>query len=189
MKCHACRTAMVADRFGHWCHNGPCPGYPVPWTSDRMPCPYCGHDVLVKSMPNHHHKCSADNPQPPHVGKNLCRVCSLWHRPMCPPLAATWPLEPLLEHVWTRTPERTYKAAAVEMGMDDTNVHRYLVAGLSDEQADRWACRVGIHPSLVWPAWFDAVNDPLLDVLMAGGWRAAWLHNEPREIPEQEKAA
>jgi hypothetical protein len=27
--------------------------------------------------------------------------------------------------------------------------------GLNAEQADRWAVRLGVHPSAIWPEWWD----------------------------------
>ena len=36
--------------------------------------------------------------------------------------------------------------------------------GLNIDQADKWAIRGGIHPSLVWPSWFaDALADDCCD--------------------------
>ncbi len=42
-------------------------------------------------------------------------------------------------------------ALGVELATVRAAVHR----GLSEYHADRWAIRLGFHPSLIWPDWFD----------------------------------
>ena len=49
----------------------------------------------------------------------------------------------------------TSKAAlARAIGVADRTVFRWQRRGLSDCQADRAACALGLHPSNVWPEWF-----------------------------------
>lgn len=40
---------------------------------------------------------------------------------------------------------------AITLGMNRGWVRRCRTLGLDEEQADRWACRAGIHPADVWP--------------------------------------
>lgn len=41
-------------------------------------------------------------------------------------------------------------------------IRRYRTWGLTATQADRWACRAGLHPLDVWPHW-DLDTDDLAD--------------------------
>lgn len=68
----------------------------------------------------------------------------------CAPMR--WPLEPLLE-LTGHTTHTLGKA----LGISGSWVKECRTTGLSDLVADRWACRLGHHPSAVWPDWFDAV--------------------------------
>ena len=41
-----------------------------------------------------------------------------------------------------------------------STVRRVGAEGLTEEQADTWACRLGLHPALVWPEWFATAPPP-----------------------------
>lgn len=43
---------------------------------------------------------------------------------------------------------------AMRIGVRQSTLSRALVAGCTDEQADRWAVALGFHPSEVWPEWY-----------------------------------
>lgn len=80
-----------------------------------------------------------------------------------------YPLEPLLELAGTRS------QLAEAVHMDPRNLARLAADGLTDRMADRLACMVGLHPSMLWPTWFDdglTVTD--FDFVNRGGWRHAW---------------
>lgn len=44
-------------------------------------------------------------------------------------------------------------ARAVEV--DPTQLTRWRKIGLRDDQADRLACLLGLHPSMIWTDWYD----------------------------------
>lgn len=72
------------------------------------------------------------------------------------------------------------------LGIDRSWVKRYRHHGLTDAQADTWACRAGLHPADVWPRWGDELHGVALlnanratcpaghpyDTIDARGWRA-----------------
>lgn len=76
--------------------------------------------------------------------------------------AVRYPLEPLLEHlgpVETRRghgPPMDGRACALAelLGITARSVHRWSRAGLREQWADRAACRLGVHPSLIWPDYW-----------------------------------
>lgn len=41
---------------------------------------------------------------------------------------------------------------ARRLGLDAGYLYRLLRTGLTEEMADRLACRAGLHPGVVWPA-------------------------------------
>jgi hypothetical protein len=62
-----------------------------------------------------------------------------------------------LDALQTVTGYETRKALARALGVHVRIVERAVERGLSDDQADRWACALGYHPASVWgQAWFDA---------------------------------
>ena len=42
---------------------------------------------------------------------------------------------------------------AARIGVGHRTATRARQHGLTDRQADHWATRVGLHPSMVWPTW------------------------------------
>lgn len=48
-------------------------------------------------------------------------------------------------------------AVAESLGVSESSAKRYRRHGLSDRQADHAAVALGVHPSVLWPDWFDAV--------------------------------
>ena len=65
-----------------------------------------------------------------------------------------FPAANLLDHFG---PGTTQLAAAEVLGIDPNSVNRWRLDGikLSTWQADRYAIRIGQHPSMIWPDWFD----------------------------------
>jgi hypothetical protein len=54
--------------------------------------------------------------------------------------------------------------AAYVLGSDRRYIYRWLDYGLTHEQADQFAVRLGLHPVELWPNWFDGVEyAPLCD--------------------------
>ena len=62
-----------------------------------------------------------------------------------------WPLAPLAAA--TSTPN-----LAGAIGVSASTLARYAAEGLTDWQADRAAIALRLHPALVWPGWFSAVE-------------------------------
>ena len=62
-----------------------------------------------------------------------------------------WPLQPLLDAIGPIT----FLALAEQTGINPRTIHRAVDAGFTDRAADRAATRLGLHPSLIWPDWFD----------------------------------
>jgi hypothetical protein len=46
---------------------------------------------------------------------------------------------------------------ALRLKVDRQQIFRAKKAGLSLNQADRWAVAAGYHPALIWPEWAEAV--------------------------------
>lgn len=65
----------------------------------------------------------------------------------CPRRPLT-PLEQLMRPTGTTDAE-----VARRLGIDSTQLRRWRVSGVSDEQADRLATTLGLHPAIVWPDW------------------------------------
>lgn len=76
-------------------------------------------------------------------------------------LANRWvfPAANLLDHLG---PGTTQLAAAEVLGIDPNSVNRWRLDGikLSTWQADRYAIRIGQHPAMIWPDWFDLTEYP-----------------------------
>lgn len=64
-------------------------------------------------------------------------------------------IEPLLE----RTQATDLQELAQRLGISHRWARELKATGLSDEQADRFACRVGLHPSVLWSDWWDIEPD------------------------------
>jgi hypothetical protein len=62
-----------------------------------------------------------------------------------------YPLKPLMDAA--RIPSMV--ALRRLFPMNGTDYRRVLDEGLSEWQADRWAVKLGLHPGMVWPQWFD----------------------------------
>lgn len=171
--CHACGAALEADQWGHWCHPGRCR---PPVTDPGGSCPWCltefqsGHGLFIHMGGS----CREGDPHPPKNppgGRRNCRHCSTTHQrhehPICGELR--YPFAPL--------------AALCEPGRSlakwiDTTPERIATAeacGLPFDLADRWAVRVGRHPSEVWPSWFDDALSLVDRQKAEGGWRHVWL--------------
>jgi hypothetical protein len=106
---------------------------------------------------------------------NRCTVCLTAHVPRCPGARALrWPAEPVFAAAGGS--RRTVMALLHVSAEEVARVER---EGLSDRQADQWAVRLGLHPSMLWPG-YDRAGLTVADetFIWAGGWRNAWLHRE-----------
>lgn len=61
-----------------------------------------------------------------------------------------WPLEDLLSAAGIGTDELMPK-----VGISGRDRQYAVKWGCTDRQADRWSCRLGLHPGTVWVHWFD----------------------------------
>lgn len=43
-------------------------------------------------------------------------------------------------------------------GVCRRSIWRYFHTGLDEWKADRFACRIGVHPSLIWSDWWMTVE-------------------------------
>lgn len=66
-----------------------------------------------------------------------------------------WPTEPLFRI--TRSANSRELADALQVSTK--RVERAVVGGLNDKSADEFACRLGMHPAMLWGDWFDAVAE------------------------------
>jgi len=60
-----------------------------------------------------------------------------------------WPMGPLLEAA--KCPNPTALGRKVSGSGSAVRIAAQL--GLTDQEADRWAIRCGLHPAEVWPDW------------------------------------
>ncbi len=85
-------------------------------------------------------------------------------RPVVPRL---YPLEPLVDYLGDRM--------TVLFHWSYRTRRKYTEEGLTVLQADLFATRAGVHPSLLWPTWFDdALTENDRRFVWEGGWRQAW---------------
>ena len=66
-----------------------------------------------------------------------------------------FPLAPLL----VADKVDTYGELGDLLGITRRSVQRYADEGISLYGADRLACRLGMHPCLVWPEWWPTVEE------------------------------
>jgi hypothetical protein len=52
-------------------------------------------------------------------------------------------------------------AIATRVGVNRRSVFRWRKAGLDYRAADRAACALGLHPSAVWPEWWEVAGCPI----------------------------
>lgn len=52
-------------------------------------------------------------------------------------------------------PQGSQRGLARFLGVDPGQWQRWRSEGVPTFAADRLACRAGLHPSLLWPDWFD----------------------------------
>ena len=52
-------------------------------------------------------------------------------------------------------------ALAERLKLSPTMLYRLRHHGLSPDQADRLACRVGVHPAMIWPTWWADTPDEI----------------------------
>jgi len=72
--------------------------------------------------------------------------------------ALLFPLGPLVAAVGHGGVEDRRVALAVRVSI--RTVTRWRAAGgLSERQADRAACALGLHPAEIWPSWFTREGD------------------------------
>lgn len=87
-----------------------------------------------------------------------------------------WPLAPLLEATG-----HNLRSLSDALNVSRSRVSEASRDGISDLVADRWACRLGLHPALVWTSWFETALTELDREFVWGseraepGWRQAAL--------------
>jgi hypothetical protein len=98
-------------------------------------------------------------------------VCRTAHTPRCRGSKANrWDAAPLLDVAGGTT-----GVAAQVLGVSGDAMTEAVEHGLSDQQADHWAVRLGLHPSMLWPGFDRAALTPLDESFVwDGGWRQAW---------------
>lgn len=67
------------------------------------------------------------------------------------------PAQPLLDHLHLHTHQPSHLAQALNISV--RQAHRIIHHGLSDTQADRHATQLGLHPTHLWPNWYDIDPD------------------------------
>lgn len=71
------------------------------------------------------------------------------------PVSRPFPLDPLLRECAASS----LRDLARQLDVDPGYLCRCLDRGLTERQADEWACRLGLHPLNVWGAlWTDQVS-------------------------------
>ena len=92
-----------------------------------------------------------------------------------------WPLQPLLDRA-----KLTAHCLGHRDGFSTDAVRDARDNGLSDLLADRWATKLGLHPTQVWASWDLAGLTASDDLFVNGsatsgpGWRQAWEWHEAR---------
>lgn len=66
-----------------------------------------------------------------------------------------WPAEPLFRLTQTHN----NRELANMLQVSAKRVEHAVSRGLNDKIADEFACRLGMHPAMVWGDWFDAVAE------------------------------
>lgn len=95
-----------------------------------------------------HVPCECGRPKKP--TSPSCRPCMYARRVS----SRRYPYEPLAELVGGTTAEQ-----AERLGVSHHLVRALKRRGLSAAQADRYAIVAGVHPSLLWPSWFDDAQE------------------------------
>ena len=116
-----------------------------------------------------------------------CPTCSLYHAPRCA-TDRQWPTGPLLAAAdrlhstltWRDTEDAV--RAALGVSRDTLRLWRKVPAMLTDEQADRYAVALGLHPSQVWPGWDEAGLSVLDAMFLRSGWRRAWEFEQSESV-------
>lgn len=105
-----------------------------------------------------------------------------------PPAWRPFPLAPLLEVGGTGI-----KTTARALGIDPAQLHRWRRYGLTIDQADEMACRLGLHPIEIWPTEWAAETDAEMIVtfiVCRDGLRLRrWVNDWCRRHLTQENAA
>lgn len=80
-----------------------------------------------------------------------------------------YPMRPLVEHLGG------FRNTVQKFHWSGNTYRRHVNYGLTAVEADRLAVLAGVHPSALWPQWWDdwlTVNDDVF--IHGGGWRHAW---------------
>ena len=88
-------------------------------------------------------------------------------------MTARYPVQHLLDAA-----NVTAAQAAHQLHVSYRQLQQLARFGLPEHLADRWACRLGLHPANVWPEWVDDGLTALDLIHLNGGWRTAWLWKE-----------
>ena len=67
------------------------------------------------------------------------------------PAACIWPAEPLMRALKVTTASQLMRA----VHCNGITARRAIDEGLTERQADTWACRHFHHPIDIWPDWYD----------------------------------
>lgn len=84
-----------------------------------------------------------------------------------------WPVAPLLD-----VPSVTDQTLRRLLHVSGATYDRMRADGLTDQQADRAATRLGMHPDRIWPGWSTSGLTVIDQLRLDGGWRPAWLYRE-----------
>ena len=91
-------------------------------------------------------------------------------------LPSPYPFEPLIAAMGVSI--REFRDM---FGLSGSTLQKFQLHGLTEDEADRFACGAGFHPQSIWPTWCEDGLTPLDDVFVNGnGWRQAWLWQESR---------
>lgn len=66
---------------------------------------------------------------------------------------------------------------ALRLRIDRRNIMRYRAWGLTVQQADEWAAKVGLHPAEIWPLWDEL--DRLRGAALTNAAKEACGHGHP----------
>lgn len=86
-----------------------------------------------------------------------------------------------LDALWAHARADTVEELAVALGTNTKQIARWRQDGLPEHHADRIACRLGRHPSAIWPEWWPDED--------ATSIRFAQLWNELRDHGWKEQTA
>lgn len=80
------------------------------------------------------------------------------------PPPGRYPVTPFLDAARTVLGRAvTIEDVALRLGISRATAYRRQSDGLTEQEADVLACHLlGVHPCLVWPEWFDVLDDDIV---------------------------